>query len=105
MVQNIRRKASDPEQAKRLHKVVQVFDGLVDMNKRLPAQDASQIRHRAGLVAAAWIAADGAGLEDADERRDLLLKTLYTRARELGIDPREANIGYKEGLTNPRLTH
>ena len=48
---------------------------------------------------------DRAGLEDADQRRDSLLKVLYTRARELGIDPREANIGYKEGLTDPRLTH
>ena len=105
MVQNLRRKAKDPEQAKRLRKVVQVFEGLVEMNRRLPVQDAAQIRQRAGLIASAWVAGDGAGLEDADERRDALLKTLYDRARELGIDPREANAGYKEGLTNPRLTH
>jgi len=56
-------------------------------------------------VASAWIAADGAGLEDADTRRDALLKTLYMRARELGVDPAEANVGFKEGLTNPKLTH
>jgi hypothetical protein len=105
MVQNLRRKASDPQQGKRLRKVVQVFDGLVEMNTRLPAQDTRQIRQRAALVASAWIAADVAGLEDADERRDALLKTLYARARELGVDPAEANAGYKEGLTNPKLTH
>jgi len=105
MVQNLRRKASDPEQAKRLRKVVQVFDGLVEMNRRLPVQNAQQIRQRAALVASAWIAADGAGLEDADTRRDALLKTLYMRARELGVDPAEANVGFKEGLTNPKLTH
>ena len=105
MVQNLRRKASDADKVKRLRKVVQVFEGLVEMNTRLPAQDARQIRQRAALVASAWIAADGAGLEDADERRDALLKTLYARARELGVAPAEANAGYKEGLTDPKLTH
>jgi hypothetical protein len=89
----------------RLRKVIKVFEGLVEMNQRLPPQSLSQLRHRAGLVANAWIAGEGAGLEDVDARRDALLDTLYTRARELGLNPAEVNVGYKEGMSRPGLTH